>query len=70
MCDALWLKIEAAADGLNWYDLYRPDYDTLGVAKQAELRANRFGETTINGEIKKYKRGYTMQEYTPWVKHL
>lgn len=24
----------------------------------------------INGEAKPYKRGYTVSEYTPWVKHL
>lgn len=24
----------------------------------------------VAGELKTFKRGYTMSEYTPWVKHL
>jgi len=26
--------------------------------------------TIINGVEKKYKRGYTVGEYTPWLKHI
>jgi carboxypeptidase C (cathepsin A) len=71
-CDALWLKINNQTKDLNWYDLYRPVYDsTLGNDSSKKLTSgNRMGYTQINGELKSYRRGYTMQEYTPWAKHL
>jgi serine carboxypeptidase-like clade 1 len=70
-CDALWIKINEYASGLNWYDLYRPVYpDSSILAKQAELRANRYGSVTIDGVEKRYKKGMTPQEYMPWAKHL
>jgi len=28
------------------------------------------GSVEINGETKHYKRGMTMEEYTPWAKHI
>ena len=28
------------------------------------------GSAIVDGEVKEYKRGMTMAEYTPWVKHL
>lgn len=30
----------------------------------------RYKEVIINGESKIYKRGRTMSEYTPWMRHL
>jgi len=30
----------------------------------------RYAETTINGETRSYRRGYTPAEYTPWVHAL
>lgn len=49
-CDALWVKINAMSADLNWYDLYRPTYDTgISTEKQAELRANRYATVTLDG---------------------
>ena len=53
---------------LNWYDLYRPVYPSTLSAAQAGER--KYGEVEIGGEIKKYRLGYTMDEYTPWMKRL
>ena len=50
---------------LNWYDLYRPL-----IQYKSSSEADRHGETVIDGEIKTYRRGMTMQEYTPWASHL
>ena len=52
-------------DHVNWYDLYRPVYPEALKRMKSEPR---YGEVEINGEIKKYKRGKTIKEYTPWVK--
>lgn len=49
---------------LNWYDLYRP----LLHFKTGE--EDRMGETIIDGEVKSYKKGMTMQEYTPWASNF
>ena len=65
-CVDAWRNITSLSAGLNWYDLYRKNYP-LG------LRANdpeRYAEVEINGEIKKYRRGKTVEEYTPWAKHV
>lgn len=58
---------DLAAD-LNWYDLYRPTYDNA-ITSTLLTDESRMGEVEIDGEIKTYKRGYTMQEYTPWLKN-
>jgi hypothetical protein len=50
---------------LNFYDLYRPVYPDSELLLQS---ANRLGVSYVNGEAKTYKRGFTMQEYTPWLK--
>jgi hypothetical protein len=49
--------------GLNWYDLYRHVYP------DDVLQKDRMGMEVINGTEKWYKKGRTMREYTPWVKH-
>ena len=49
---------------LNVYDLYRPVYDSTLRLKDSI----REGEVTINGEKRTYKRGFTHEEYTPWLK--
>ncbi len=46
-----------AAD-LNWYDLYRPLYDTSITNTLKD--ENRMAEVEIGGVKKTYKRGYTM----------
>ena len=69
-CDALWAEINYQSKDLNWYDLYRPVYPESILGAQEELRANRYGTTIIDGEPRTYKRGMTMQEYTPFARHL
>ena len=51
---------------LNWYDLYRKNYDLPAPTPNAD----RMGETIIAGEKRTYKRGMTMAEYTPFATHL
>ena len=52
--------------GLNIYDLYRKNYDITGILKSG----NRLESTMVNGQKKTYKVGFTMAEYTPWIKKL
>eukprot|EP00117_Sycon_ciliatum_P030527 scpid86788/ scgid24038/ len=47
---------------LNWYDLYRHKYGE-GLA----VESSRYGSAMVDGELKEYKRGFTMEEYTPWL---
>jgi hypothetical protein len=68
------LKAEATIQkliyNLNIYDLYRAVYPTTLLDKSKKLRAEgRMGSTVIGGEVKTYKRGMTMSEYTPWLKN-
>lgn len=70
LCVALWDKMNELTAQLNWYDLYRPTYDNTLLSAQNDLHENRIGYSMVNGEIKSYRRGYTMQEYTPWAKHM
>jgi carboxypeptidase C (cathepsin A) len=70
-CDILWEKISNLAADLNWYDLYRKVYPSSLLDSSKALKAsNRVGKSMIDGKLKTYKKGYTMSEYTPWVKHL
>jgi hypothetical protein len=58
--------------GVNLYDLYRynsPDHTPAGHRPLVASSPERIGTTIINGEVRTYKRGYTMKEYTPWLKH-
>lgn len=48
---------------LNWYDLYRKNYDLAAASP-------RLGSTVIGGETRTYRRGMTMAEYTPWAAHI
>ena len=59
-------EIEKQILHLNIYDFYRDVYDTdTRLEKLGE--ANRLGEAIINGEKHTYKRGHTVNEYTPWL---
>jgi serine carboxypeptidase-like clade 1 len=49
---------------LNWYDLYRVDVTPLTLKGE-----DRYGSVIIGGQEKRYRRGMTMAEYTPWLKH-
>ena len=66
VCVNAWTKINALCADLNWYDLYRKKYPNALRADDEE----RWGEVEINGEIKRYRRGKTVEEYTPWIPHV
>lgn len=70
ICDELYVKIRTLTNGLNWYDLYGHVYADSAIAAGTLQEENRLGEAMINGELKTYKRGYTFEEYTPWLKDL
>jgi len=64
-CIAMAKRMNDLSGQLNWYDLYRKNYDlpTSSIDRQ--------GTTTIAGETRTYKRGMTMAEYTPFfTKHF
>ena len=70
-CDLLWEKMNNLTADLNWYDLYRKVYpSSLLTSSKALKESNRVGTTIIDGKLRTYKKGMTMSEYTPWVKHL
>jgi len=67
----LWGEINNQTKDLNWYDLYRPVYPSSMLDNSKKLHSSgRIGYAEIDGELRAYRRGYTMQEYTPWAKHL
>jgi len=66
LCNNTWDAINKLAADLNWYDLYRRTYPDGALLKGE----NRVGVSIVAGEKKEYKRGVTMSEYTPWLKHL
>ena len=57
--------ISDMASKLNWYDLYRKVYPASSLLQAKP----RLGSTVVEGKEMTYKRGMTMQEYTPWLKH-
>ena len=59
-------RIKDLTGELNWYDLYRKNYDLPYPTSNDD----RTGYTTINGEVRTYKKGMTMAEYTPFATHL
>ncbi len=58
-------RMEQLSGKLNWYDLYRHNYDL-----PASSNADRIGTTVIDGETRTYKRGMTQAEYTPFASHI
>ena len=52
------------ADGTDIYDLYRKSNDV------ALKEQDRYGETVIDGETRRYKRGATVREFTPWMVNI
>jgi len=66
ICTDAFDKINTLTGGLNWYDLYRQVYPDGPLLKEE----SRIGEVEIDGEIRQYKRGFTMGEYTPWLKDV
>ena len=65
VCQDLASQVSDLSGQLNWYDLYRKNYDL-----QATTPIDRLGETVIDGEVRTYKRGMTQAEYTPFAKHI
>lgn len=63
-CVDAFKQINDLTGDLNWYDLYRKDYSTL-LLKDEE----RVGSVEIDGVKKTYRRGMTMEEYTPWARN-
>lgn len=67
ICQPTWDEIKHLDKDLNWYDLFRKTYpNDLHALKSV----NRLGESIVKGEVKKYTRGMTMKEYTPWAKRV
>ncbi len=64
-CIAMATRMEQLSGKLNWYDLYRHNYDL-----PASSNADRIGTTVIDGETRTYKRGMTQAEYTPFASHI
>lgn len=60
-CRAMAKRMGDLSGQLNWYDLYRKNYD-LPMSNE-----DRVGETVIDGEKRSYRRGMTMAEYTPFA---
>lgn len=60
LCIALWDKINELTAQLNWYDLYRPNLDNPLQTASNDLPFDRMGYSMVNGELKSYRRGYTM----------
>lgn len=63
VCGHEYNKIWDYTSDLDWYDLFRKTYKS----KRSLESENRLGEVMINNEKKTYKRGYTIDEYTPWL---
>lgn len=69
LCNKTWEEINNMTENLNWYDLYRPVYPGGPLKMLMSDSDERFGVSEVSGE--KYRRGYTISEYTPWLnKHL
>mmetsp|Transcript_19582 Transcript_19582/g.14287 ORF Transcript_19582/g.14287 Transcript_19582/m.14287 type:complete len:125 (+) Transcript_19582:703-1077(+) len=65
VCEKAWYDFEVITAQLNGYDLYRQTNDgALSLMSEEE----RMEEIVFNGEKVSYKRGYTLEEYTPWYK--
>jgi len=60
-CDAVWDKVQNLTGDLYWYDLYRNE------ANGALLVEDRMGMSVVAGVEKHYKKGMTVEEYTPWM---
>lgn len=62
-CTDLWEQITTLTENLNWYDLYRKNPSESPLSAE-----ERIGKTVIGGVEKEYTRGFTVSEYTPWLK--
>lgn len=61
-------EIMSYTDGLDWYDLFRRVYyDNSALNNLKE--GSRLGQVMIANEERTYIRGFTHDEYTPWLKN-
>jgi serine carboxypeptidase-like clade 2 len=65
ICKDLTERFEYFAYG-NLY-VYDPIFSKCIHSSDLEART---GYVTLNGERKSYKKGFTMHEYTPWIKRI
>lgn len=63
VCEEAWYQFEVQTANLNPYDLYRNTYDGA-----LSLTGSRYETIKFKGEEVQMKRGFTMDEYTPWAK--
>jgi len=62
-CETMAKRMMDLSGELNWYDLYRKNYDL-------PTSTDRVGKTVIAGEERTFKLGMTMAEYTPFASHI
>lgn len=76
ICRQLENQANDLISGLNPYDLFRTTYGMSGGQSAMRRRLqdtqtdkeSLYGEAIVGGEVKRYKRGVRLEQYTPWVK--
>lgn len=74
-CEDIWDQIEDNVKDLNWYDLYRKNYDIKPNATHDfwgnPLENSKYGKSVLkNGQETTYKRGFSFYDYVgKWNKH-
>lgn len=80
-CLDTWSKFMNLTGDLNWYDLYRHNYDLAWPPKNdtdhtdhdvwgRPLEDYEYGKTVLNGKEYTYKRGFTFKDYVgKWNKN-
>jgi len=63
-CYVAYAQMQKMIQGTNIYDLYRKNYPLDSTQSNS---GSRIGYAQVGDELKKYKRGYTASEYTPWL---
>lgn len=63
ICDDLDDQFQESVKDINIYDILGYCYHNQDETPE------RYGTTMLNGEEITYKRGYTAEEYTPWIKN-
>lgn len=64
-CDSAYAEFQQVTKDIFWYDIYMKTPNG-GLLKSSDRKRI----TEVNGELREYKAGYTMNEYTPWAKHV
>jgi len=63
-CQALLRQMNQLASQIN---IYNVDGLCFGEEPYPQLKSTTHGLTKISGDVRKYKRGATTYDYTPWV---